>query len=129
MQVYNPIIMSGFDGLHLMANLHGCAGAEELLREVDALREHCISKVGEAGLCAVGECFHQFGEKGGVTGVVVLAESHISVHTWPEKNYVTLDVFVCNMHSNNRNKAMQLFDALVSPFNPAEKHLYRVERS
>lgn len=121
--------MSGFDGLHLMGNLHGCAGAEGFLREVDTLREHCLSKVKEAGLCAVGECFHQFGEKGGVTGVVVLAESHISIHTWPEKNYVTLDVFVCNMHSNNRNKAMRLFDALVSPFNPAEKRLYRVERS
>lgn len=121
--------MSGFDGLHLMANLHGCAGAEELLREVNTLREHCLSKVEEAGLSTVGECFHQFGGKGGVTGVVVLAESHVSIHTWPEKNYVTLDVFVCNMHSNNRNKAMHLFDALLSPFNPAEKRLYRVERS
>ncbi|PWB51948.1 MAG: adenosylmethionine decarboxylase, partial [Nitrosomonadales bacterium] len=120
--------MNGFDGLHLMGNLHGCAGAEDLLREVDRLREHCLSKVEEAGLSAVGECFHQFGGKGGVTGVVVLAESHISIHTWPEKNYVTLDVFVCNMHSNNRNKAMRLFNALVFPFNPAEKRLYRVER-
>ena len=66
--------MSGFDGLHLMANLHGCAGAGELLREVNTLREHCLSKVEEAGLSTVGECFHQFGGEGGVTGVVVLAE-------------------------------------------------------
>lgn len=115
--------------MHLMGNLHGCANAEGLLCEIDTLRDHCLRKVEEAGLIAVGECFHQFGEKGGVTGVVVLAESHISIHTWPEKNYVTLDVFVCNMHSNNRNKAIHLFDALVIPFNPAEKRLYRVERN
>ncbi|MDO9190189.1 MAG: hypothetical protein Q7U24_09975, partial [Sulfurimicrobium sp.] len=41
----------------------------------------------------------------------------------------TLDEIVCNMHSNNRNTAIHLFDALVSPFNPAEKRLYRVERN
>lgn len=121
--------MNGIDGLHLMGNLHDCGGADELLNTVSALREHCLSRVEESGLSAVGECFHQFGEQGGVTGVVVLAESHVSIHTWPEKNYVTLDVFVCNILSNNRIKAMQLFDALVEPFKPAEKRLYRVERS
>ena len=119
---------SGFDGLHLMANLHGCAGAESLLHEVAALRAKCLALVAEAGLVAVGECFHQFGEGGGVTGVVVLAESHLSIHTWPEKRFVTLDVFVCNMNCDNRAKARQLFAALVALFQSMDERFYEVER-
>ena len=38
---------------------------------------------------------HQFSDNGGISGVVVLAESHISIHTWPEKHYVALDIFMC----------------------------------
>lgn len=119
---------SGIDGLHLMANLHGCAGAENLLREVAALRAKCLALVAEAELAAVGECFHQFGDGGGVTGVVVLAESHLSIHTWPEKRFVTLDVFVCNLNCDNRAKARQLFAALVALFQPVDERFYEVER-
>jgi S-adenosylmethionine decarboxylase len=39
--------------------------------------------------------FHQFGEGGGVSGVLVLAESHISIHTWPERDFAAIDVFMC----------------------------------
>ncbi|MBS4099574.1 MAG: adenosylmethionine decarboxylase [Sulfuricella sp.] len=112
-----------------MANLHGCAGAENLVCNVDELRAKYLELVAEAGLVAVGECFHQFGEGGGVTGVVVLAESHLSVHTWPEKRFVTLDVFVCNLNCDNRAKARQLFAALVALFQPANQHAYEVERA
>ena len=116
------------DGLHLMANLHGCTGAESLLREVSALRAKCLELVAESELVAVGECFHQFGNGGGVTGVVVLAESHLSIHTWPEKRFVTLDVFVCNMNCDNRAKARQLFATLVALFQPTNERFYEVER-
>jgi S-adenosylmethionine decarboxylase len=119
---------SGFDGLHLMANLHGCAGAASLLRDVAALRANCLDLVAKAGLAAVGECFHQFDDGGGVTGVVVLAESHLSVHTWPENCFVTLDVFVCNMNCDNRAKARQLFETLVADFQPENMRFYEVER-
>jgi S-adenosylmethionine decarboxylase proenzyme len=128
---YNPTIMKpidSIDGLHLMGNLYGCGGKDRLLREIDALRAFCLEQVDSSGLTAVGECFHQFGASGGVTGVVILAESHVSVHTWPEKRFVTLDVFVCNMHSDNHDKAHQLFDALVAAFQPEEKRYYAVER-
>jgi S-adenosylmethionine decarboxylase len=119
----------GFDGLHLMANLGGCAAAESVLRDSAALRANCIDLVAAAGLVAVGECFHQFGRGGGVTGVVMLAESHLSIHTWPERRFVTLDVFVCNMNSDNRAKARQLFAALVALFRPNDERFYEVERA
>lgn len=118
-----------FDGLHLMANLGGCAAAVSLLQDAAALRADCLDLVAAAGLVAVGECFHQFGHGGGVTGVVMLAESHLSIHTWPEKRYVTLDVFVCNMNSDNRAKARQLFAALVALFRPEDERFYEVERA
>jgi S-adenosylmethionine decarboxylase len=118
----------GIDGLHLMANLHGCAAAESLLRDADLLRSMCIDLVMATGLGAVGECFHQFGN-GGVTGVVMLAESHLSLHTWPEKHFVTLDVFVCNLQCDNRAKARELFASLVKLFEPADEHFYEVERA
>jgi S-adenosylmethionine decarboxylase proenzyme len=116
------------DGLHLMANLHGCAAAESMLRDAGLLRARCIELVAATGLGAVGECFHQFGS-GGVTGVVMLAESHLSLHTWPEKHFVTLDVFVCNLQCDNRAKARELFASLVKLFQPADQHFYEVERA
>jgi S-adenosylmethionine decarboxylase len=119
----------GFDGLHLMANLHGCAAAEDLLRVAEILRTQCMDLVATAGLGAVGECFHQFGQGGGVTGVVMLAESHLSIHTWPEKRFVTLDVFVCNLKCDNRPKARQLFESLVALFQSKEQCFYEVERA
>ena len=82
-----------------------------------------------AELTAVGSLFHSFGEGGGVTGVVVLAESHLSIHTWPEAGYVTLDVYVCNYSTDNRPKAQQLFDDIQAAFSPADPHLHRVERA
>ena len=54
------------------------------------------------GLTEVGKFFHQFDGEGGVTGMIVLAESHMSLHTWPEKKYVTLDVYVCSFTQDNR---------------------------
>lgn len=82
----------------------------------------------EAGLTVVGDYFHQFGDGGGVTGVVVLAESHLSVHTWPEKRYVTVDVYVCNYTTDNRAKAHRLFDDLLSTFQPADPRIHAVDR-
>jgi S-adenosylmethionine decarboxylase len=117
-----------FAALHLMGNLHGC-GAHALMSDGAGLREQCIALARAAGLTVVGDYFHQFDAGGGVTGTVVLAESHLAVHTWPETGYVTLDVFVCNVSQDNRHKAEQLFEALLAQFAPGERRVYRVDRS
>ena len=76
-----------------------------------------------AGLTVVGEAFHRFpdaGEQaGGVTGTLLLAESHVALHTWPEFGAVTLDVYVCNYSADNSVRAEQLMDALLRLFQPA----------
>lgn len=57
----------------------------------DALKKSAVA----AGATVMSERWHHFGDGHGYTGVVILAESHISVHTWPEKGYAALDIFMC----------------------------------
>ena len=107
------------DGLHLTADLHGCDTTLAVMHEPAALRALCMRSVEQAGLQPVGELFHRFPDAGGVTGVVLLAESHLAVHTWPELSAVTLDVYVCNFGGDNTARAERLFAALTSAFAPA----------
>ena len=92
------------------------------------LRTLCLQAVAGAGLRAVGELFHRFPAPGGVTGVVLLAESHLAVHTWPELGAVTLDVYVCNLGGDNSARAQALLAALQAAFAPASAEHHRVVR-
>ena len=90
-------------GYHYIVEAAGCN--PETLGSPDRMREVLTqsAKVGEMGLRT--SYFYKFGAPGpeacgisaaaGVSGVVIVAESHISVHTWPERGYAALDVFVC----------------------------------
>jgi S-adenosylmethionine decarboxylase len=108
------------DGLHLTADLAGCPPGLPVMTQPDALQRLCRTAVQEAGLQAVGELFHGFpsvdGEPRGVTGTVLLAESHLAVHTWPERGGVTLDVYVCNFGADNSARARRLMATLVQAF-------------
>jgi S-adenosylmethionine decarboxylase len=115
-------------GLHLLGDLHGCQGDARLLRDAAQLEQFCRRAVADTGLTAVGALFHSFGDDAGVTGVVVLAESHLSVHTWPEDGYVTLDVYVCSHSTDNRAQAQQLFDTLTHAFAPSEARRQQIDR-
>jgi len=109
------------NGLHLIAELHDCKCAPHLLRSVDALRELCLAICSAPGLTPVGQVFHQFGsdtEPAGATGAVILAESHLAVHTWPEMNAVTLDLYVCNFSQDNSIAARSACARLVAAFVP-----------
>jgi len=109
-------------GLHLTADLFDCACSRELLTDRGVLQELCVRLVRGCGLTVVGDDFHRFADSasdpGGVTGLVLLAESHLAVHTWPELNSVTLDVYVCNFRQDNTGRAQSLTDALVNLFLP-----------
>lgn len=128
-----PVVLSpkarNATGLHLIGDLYGCLCDSRLMHDAQFLEQFCKARVAAADLTSVGSLFHSFGEGGGVTGVVVLAESHLSIHTWPESGYVTLDVYVCNYSTDNRPKAQKLFDDIQAAFNPADPHLHRVERA
>lgn len=113
-------------GLHLTADLSGCAAAA-LLTDVEALARLAREATGRSGLSVVAEHWHRFpappGEAAqaqGFTGMLLLAESHVALHTWPELAGVTLDVYVCNYGGDNSAKARALMDALVALFQPAQ---------
>lgn len=121
-------------GTHLTADLAGCAVGHPWMTQTDALRQACLQAVADAGLQTVGDRFHGFEpaqghQTAGVTGVVLLAESHLAVHTWPELGVVTLDVFVCNLLSDNGDRAQRLLDALVAGFEPAHQSRHTLLRA
>jgi len=115
-------------GLHLTADLAGCDPTRPLMREPEALRLACLAAVRQAGLQPVGELFHRFPPPGGITGVVLLAESHLAVHTWPELGAVTLDVYVCNLGADNSARAQALLAALRAGFKPQAAQVQRLQR-
>ena len=87
------------NGLHLIADLYRCNPAQPLMIECERLEALCVEECRAAGLTPLGAYFYQFrderGEPAGVTGTVVLAESHLAIHTWPEYGYAAVDVFTC----------------------------------
>ena len=116
-------------GLHILAELSGCQCEPSLLEDATTLRKVCVEAVEEAGLTMVGELFYTFTGAGGVTGTVLLAESHLAVHTWPELLGVTLDAYVCNLSEDNSAKAETLVNRLERAFAPlctAKKLIHRV---
>jgi S-adenosylmethionine decarboxylase len=77
---------------HLLVELHECTA--DALNNVEAIRELMRRGAKAAGATLVGEAFHRYAPHG-VTGVLVLKESHFSVHTWPEAGYAALDFYSC----------------------------------
>jgi S-adenosylmethionine decarboxylase proenzyme len=91
------------------------------------LRALCVTAAEKAGLTVVGDRFFQF-EPQGVTGTVLLAESHLAIHTWPEEGFVTVDVYVCNYTTDNTGKAERLFAQLEAALKPARKRFQAIRR-
>ena len=83
-----------------------------------------MREVQAADLQAVNQLAHTFPATGqgpgGVTATVLLAESHLCVHTWPEQAGVTVDVYVCNFGADHSGKAQVLMDALIALFAPGQ---------
>ena len=115
------------NGLHLIADLGGCRCDPQLLLDGARFKDRCVEFVRAAGLTVMDVNFRQF-EGSGYTGIVLLAESHLAIHTWPEKSGLTLDVYVCNYRADNSHKARQLVDAIVAHFDPGEVARHAIER-
>jgi S-adenosylmethionine decarboxylase proenzyme len=122
----------GVKGLHIIADLYGCSDPV-ILASSAKLREVCVAACKDVGLTVLGDHFYQFDgldatQVGGATGTVVFAESHLAVHTWPERSGATLDVYVCNVTSDNSGKAEKLYATLVSHLKPSDVIVERVWR-
>lgn len=80
-----------FAGTHLLIELWGARNLGDLAITDQALRD----ATAVAGATLLHVHLHHFGPNAGLSGVAVLAESHISIHTWPERGYAALDIFMC----------------------------------
>lgn len=79
-------------GRHVLAEIYGCEF--DILNDVKKVEEIMVNAALEAG-AEIRECvFHKFSPQG-VSGVVVISESHLAIHTWPELGYAAVDVFTC----------------------------------
>jgi len=119
-------------GLHLTADLHHCQCDAAWLTDAARLLAWCERVVVQAGLQPVAQLAHTFppvnGQASGVTATVLLAESHLCVHTWPERRAVTLDVYVCNFGGDHSARAQALLQALIDLFAPAHAERHALQR-
>jgi S-adenosylmethionine decarboxylase len=98
-------------GQHLLADLNGIA-AEKLNNPVD-IELMLLEAARAAGATILSSYFHHFGANLGVTGVVLLAESHISIHTWPECGFAAVDIFMCG--ATRPRLALEAIELALSP--------------
>ncbi|MGE5405897.1 MAG: adenosylmethionine decarboxylase [Candidatus Saccharibacteria bacterium] len=79
-------------GRHILAEIYGCSF--DILNDMEKVEELMINAALEAGAEVREFAFHKFSPQG-VSGVVVISESHLAIHTWPELGYAAVDVFTC----------------------------------
>ncbi len=119
-------------GLHLTADLYHCQCEPHWLTDAAGLLQACEGAALGEGLTAVGRLGHTFAATthgaGGVTATVLLAESHVCVHTWPETGSVTLDVYVCNVSADHSPRAQALLSRLLALFQPTRVQHHALHR-
>ena len=98
-------------GRHLLVELHDCD--KEALNDLGFLRDVMVKAAVDSGAVVLGESFHRFSPQG-VSGVVIIAESHLSIHTWPEYGYAAVDIFTCGTFVNPEKAAEVLIEKLGS---------------
>jgi S-adenosylmethionine decarboxylase len=107
---------SGTVGSHILADFYGVSA--RLLQSRNELEVLLRNAAETAGATVLGSHFHSFGSAQGITGVVLLAESHISIHTWPESEFAAVDIFMCG--TANPQRALE---ALVEALSPTQQHV------
>lgn len=78
---------------HCLLDFYGCSLAS--LNDAKGFREVLLAAIAEAGGTYVTDIFHHFNPHG-LSGVVVIAESHVALHTWPEQRFAAIDIFSCS---------------------------------
>jgi len=110
-----------YAGTHLIIDLWGATRLDELAHVEATL----VDAVNAAGATLLHIHLHHFTPNGGISGVAVLAESHISIHTWPERGYAALDVFMCG--DAQPEKAIPVLEAAFRPERTVVDTFYRGE--
>ena len=108
-------------GIHIILDVWGVK--PELLREINFVQATMLLAAESSKVSILGAKFHQF-EPEGVSGYVLIAESHISIHTWPANGYASLDIYTCGEKSFPK-KAMEV---LLKAFAPTKYNVLMISR-
>jgi len=96
-------------GNHYIIEASGCNPA--ILNDIELIEEIMVQAAKEAKASVVTSAFHRFYPQG-VSGVVVVSESHISIHTWPEKGYAAIDIYTCGENTTPDDAVYYILRAL-----------------
>ncbi len=108
-------------GVHIIADLYGIDAG--LISSADAISPIMENAIKEGNLTEISSQYYQFRPMG-ASGIALLAESHLSFHTWPEYGLVTLDIYTCGDRSN----ADKAFDYLLNTLRPTSIDYRKFER-
>lgn len=98
---------------HIVADFIDCNFSKISQLKMEWIKEEISKLIKINWLTELGNFYHYFWEDA-FTWVIALAESHISIHTWPELKYVTLDIYVCNVTKDHSDSAKNIFEWLKS---------------
>ncbi len=110
-------------GIHLLIDLYDASN----LTDIDYIKNTLTDAANICNANILEVNVHSFGEGEGVTGVAILSESHISIHTWPENNYAAIDIFLCG--TNNPNLAIKLLEKSFNTTNIITKEIIRGKKT
>ena len=108
-------------GKHLLLELNGCD--HKLLNDISFIKETMLAAAKASGATVLGESFHQFSPQG-VSGVIIIAESHLTMHTWPEHGYAGVDIFTCG----TRVKPEKAAKVIIAKLKPSTHSIILMER-
>jgi S-adenosylmethionine decarboxylase len=116
-----PTCVATFSKSNLLIDLWGVSS--EMLDDTGAMAVHLESSAREGGAVVLESHFHRFAPQG-LSGVVILSQSHIAIHTWPELGFAAIDVFTCG----DSEMCSRIADVLVTRLDPERHERRAVER-
>ena len=120
---------AGYLGRHILAEFFGCN--PNVLNNVELIQEKMTQAAVECGATVVQTCFHMFNPYG-VSGVVIISESHLAIHTWPELGYAAVDLFTCGEHCDPKiayDFLKKAFDSTEGSFSELKRGILTQDRS
>jgi S-adenosylmethionine decarboxylase len=108
-------------GRHILCEVFGCD--PEVLNDTEKVKQLMVDAALAAGAEVREVAFHKFSPQG-VSGVVVISESHLAIHTWPEYGYAALDIFTCG----TKVDPWQAFDHIANKFQPERTNAIEIKR-
>ena len=108
-------------GKHVLVELYDCDS--KLLNDISFIKETMLAAAKKSGATVLGESFHQFSPQG-VSGENIIAESHLTIHTWPEHGYAGADIFTCG----TRVKPEKAAEVIIARLKPVTHSIVKMDR-